>query len=142
MTWLAFVTPLTPDVVLQAAEINSHLRQPLARGEVDDPSIWLCPGHFAATASLAGAVLFHDLIDKATVQMAEGDGHACIAFCRLVTIVWISFAGVLVTDAGCFVVQVAQMADVPLLAVFTDGGAGRSRRAVRRRLSPRNRASG
>jgi putative copper resistance protein D len=91
---------------------------------VNDPLIWLRACHFASTASLAGALLFHDLIGRAAVQMAQGDGHIPVIAChRLITIVRISFAGVLVTGAGWFAVQTAQMADVPLSAVFTTGVA-------------------
>jgi putative copper resistance protein D len=91
---------------------------------VDDPLIWLRACHFAATASLAGALLFHDLVVRPVVQMAQGDGQMpAIMRRRLVGIVWISFAFVLVTGAGWFVVQAAQMADVPGSAVFTGGAA-------------------
>jgi putative copper resistance protein D len=89
---------------------------------VNDPLIWLRACHFAATASLAGALLFHTLIGKAGIQMAQDDGHMpVIARRRLFTIVWISFAIVLVTGAGWFLVQAVRMVDVPLSAVFTEG---------------------
>jgi putative copper resistance protein D len=89
---------------------------------VNDPLIWLRACHFVSTASLAGALLFHRLIGRAAVQMAPRDGNIpAIARGGLITIVWISFAGVVVTGAGWFAVQAALMADVPLSAVFTTG---------------------
>jgi putative copper resistance protein D len=89
---------------------------------VNDPLIWLRACHFAATASLAGALLFHNLVSGPAVQRGQGDGHMIgIARRRLIRIAWISFACVLVTGAGWFIVQAAQMADVPLSAVFAEG---------------------
>jgi putative copper resistance protein D len=91
---------------------------------VNDPLIWLRACHFSATASLAGALLFHNLIGKAGIQMTQDDGHMpVIARRRLFTIVWISFVCVVVTGAGWFLVQAARMADVPLSGVFTEGAA-------------------
>src|SRR5712671_6354055 len=56
--------------------------------------------------------------------MARGDGYTpAIARRRLARIAWLSFAFVLVTGAGWFVVQVAQMTDVPSSAIFTEGAA-------------------
>jgi putative copper resistance protein D len=91
---------------------------------VNDPLIWLRTCHFAAVASLAGALLFHNLVGGSAVQMAHGNEHeVAIARRRLVRIGWISFACVLVTGVGWFVVQAAQMADVPQSAVFREGTA-------------------
>ena len=92
--------------------------------DVSDPLIWLRAFHFAATASLAGALLFRTLISDPAVRMAHGDGYTPgIARKRLVKIVWISFAFVLVTGAGWFIVQTAQMTDVPPSAVLAEGAA-------------------
>jgi putative copper resistance protein D len=89
---------------------------------VNDPLIWLRACHFAATASLAGALLFYNLVGGPAVLMGHGDGHeVAIARRRLFRIAWISFACVLITGAGWFFVQAAQMADVPPSAVFTEG---------------------
>jgi putative copper resistance protein D len=91
---------------------------------VEDPLIWLRAGHFAATASLAGALLFHNLVGGPAAQIAHGDGQIpAIMRHRLAGILWLSFAFALVTGAGWFLVQAARMADVPPLAVFTGGTA-------------------
>jgi len=91
---------------------------------LNDPLIWMRALHFAATASLAGALLFKTLISDPAVRTAQGDGYmAAIIRRRLAWIVWLSFAFVLVTGAGWFVVQTAQMTDVPPSAVFTEGAA-------------------
>ncbi len=92
--------------------------------DLNDPLIWMRALHFAATASLAGALLFKTLISDPAVRTAQGDGYmAAIIRRRLAWIVWLSFAFVLVTGAGWFVVQTAQMTDVPPSAVFTEGAA-------------------
>ncbi len=91
---------------------------------MNDPLIWLRAFHFAATASLAGALLFQTLIGGPAVQVARGDEYTpAIARRRLARIVWISFVFVLATGAGWFVVQTAQMTDVPSSAIFTEGAA-------------------
>jgi copper resistance protein D len=91
---------------------------------VNDPLIWLRACHFAATGSLAGALLFYGLIGGPALWLAQDEGYiAAIARRRLIRIVWISFAFVLATGAGWFAVQAAQMADVPPPALFTEGGA-------------------
>jgi putative copper resistance protein D len=91
---------------------------------VNDPLIWLRACHFAAVASLAGALVFHSLVGGPAVQMAQDDGHmAAIARRRLIRIVSISFALVLVTGTGWFVLQAARMADVPPSVLFTEGAA-------------------
>jgi putative copper resistance protein D len=56
--------------------------------------------------------------------MAKGDGNMpAVARRGLARIAWISFAFVLATGAGWFVVQTAQMTDVPSSAIFTKGAA-------------------
>jgi putative copper resistance protein D len=91
---------------------------------LNDPLIWLRALHFAATASLAGALPFKTLVSDPAVRTAQGDGYmAAIVRRRLAWIVWLSFAFVLVTGAGWFVVQAAQMTEVPPSAVFTEGAA-------------------
>jgi putative copper resistance protein D len=91
---------------------------------VEDPLIWLRAGHFDATASLAGALLFHNLVGGPAAQIAHGDGQIpATIHHRLVGILWLSFAFALVTGAGWFLVQAARMADVPPFAVFTGGAA-------------------
>jgi copper resistance protein D len=92
--------------------------------DVSEPLIWLRAFHFAAAASLAGALLFQTLISDPAVRTAQRDGHIpAIARHRLARIVWISFALILATGAGWFVVQTAQMTDVAPSAVFAEGAA-------------------
>jgi putative copper resistance protein D len=84
-----------------------------------DPLIWLRALHFATTASLAGALLFEILISD-----PAGDGYIdTVVHRRLAWIKWLSFGFVLVTGAGWFVVQTAEMTDVPPSAVFSEGAA-------------------
>jgi copper resistance protein D len=91
---------------------------------VSDPLIWLRACHFAATASLAGALLFYSLISRLAPKPAQDERCiAAIAPHRPIRIVWISFVFVLATGAGWFAVQAAQMADVTPSALFAEGAA-------------------
>jgi len=89
---------------------------------LNDPLIWLRALHFAATVSLAGALLFRTLIGEPAFRTVGGDAHVpLIVRSRLVTIVWVSFALVVLTGAGWLAVQTARMTELPLSAIFAEG---------------------
>jgi len=91
---------------------------------LNDPLIWLRALHFAATASLAGALLFWTLISEPVLRTVQADGHVSgITGRRPTAIVWISFAFALATGAGWFVLQTARMTDVSPSAAFAEGAA-------------------
>jgi putative copper export protein/mono/diheme cytochrome c family protein len=86
-----------------------------------DPLTWIRAVHFAATLTLAGALIFGAVV--AAPALRGADGHAgCVAvWSRLLRIAWTGWALAVVSGAAWLVLLAARMSDGPPTEAFSGG---------------------
>jgi copper resistance protein D len=86
---------------------------------VGDPLIFIRMIHFAATLSLAGAVIFGAVIAGPIMRQMEDAGAALRA--RLMRVVWWSLAAALISGTAWLVLLAAEISERALGEIFSDG---------------------
>ena len=87
-----------------------------------EPLVWVRGIHFAAAIGVAGALLCLALIAEPAFRKIEDDGRiSALVRSRLAWIEWSGLALVVLSGAAWLVLKAAQMGDVPLQAVFSEG---------------------
>src|SRR5262245_62749011 len=92
---------------------------PPGRDGVGDPLIFIRMIHFAATLSLAGAVIFGAAIAGPIMRQMEDAGAALRA--RLMRIAWWSFAAALISGTAWLVLLAAEISERAPGEIFSEG---------------------
>src|SRR5262249_60365540 len=110
---------------------------PRGRDGVGDPLIYIRALHFAATLTLAGAVIFGAAVVGPVMRQMEGAGEALRA--RLLRIAWWSFVAALISGVAWLVVLAADISERAPSEAFIGGivWAGLPPTTLRHHLAPR-----
>src|SRR5262249_11946466 len=109
-------------VYLSRRQIGSprvRCTSPPGRDGVGDPLIFIRMIHFAATLSLAGAVIFGAAVVGPVMRQMEGAGEALRA--RLLRIAWWNFAAALISGAAWLVLLAAEFSEHSPGEIFSGG---------------------
>jgi putative copper resistance protein D len=88
---------------------------------LDEPLVWVRTLHFAATISVAGALLFLTFIAEPAFRKTDDGGKIpALVRSRLTWIEWTGLALAVLSGAAWLVLKAAQMGDVPWSAVFSE----------------------
>src|SRR5262249_51783302 len=94
-------------------------RRQIGSPRVGDPLIFIRMIHFAATLSLAGAVIFRAAIGGPIMHQMEDAGAALRA--RLMRIAWWSFAAALISGTAWLVLLAAEISERAPGEIFSEG---------------------